>query len=182
MKNQNIDKAKVKAVILYIVSKAGTIDLHKLFKILYFAERDHLVMYGRKIVEDNYLAMTDGPVPSYIYDIFKKNPKCLSDEDIEFFEKLHKQGYFVSSTELPDMDELSKSDIGCIDKSFEENFHLTKDQLTRKSHDIAYNNAVDRISGCKNSPMFTNEIAKEGGASPEMIEYINDISFIRSCI
>jgi uncharacterized phage-associated protein len=57
--------------VLYIVAKLRRKDFHKIFKILYFSDREHLNMYGRTITGDKYIAMSDGPVPSNLYDIFK---------------------------------------------------------------------------------------------------------------
>jgi len=71
MPDFKIDISKAKAVILYIAGKFGETDFHKVFKILYLAERAHLVKYGRPIVGDTYMAMKYGPVPSFIYDAFK---------------------------------------------------------------------------------------------------------------
>lgn len=59
---------KIKAVILYIMQNfpAG-VDYIKLFKILYFAQRDHLAKYGKVIVDDSFRALKHGPVPTYTY-------------------------------------------------------------------------------------------------------------------
>lgn len=59
-------------LLLYILQKlGGRSDIHKLFKILYFAEQKHLVRYGTAISQDHYHAMKNGPVPSIAYDIYK---------------------------------------------------------------------------------------------------------------
>ena len=46
-------------------------DMHKLCKILYFADQRHLSLYGRSITGDTYIAMQYGPVPSNVDDILK---------------------------------------------------------------------------------------------------------------
>ena len=56
---------------LYVLSKLGTADMHKVSKILYFADRSHLSKYARSITGDDYIKMSYGPVPSNVYDIMK---------------------------------------------------------------------------------------------------------------
>ena len=65
----NFDKA-INAV-LYIVKHLKRADFHKVFKILYFSDRNMLSMSGMMITGDTYIAMNDGPVPSNMYDILK---------------------------------------------------------------------------------------------------------------
>ena len=57
--------------ILYIADRIERKDLHKICKILYYADQSHLSKYGRSITGDTYIAMEYGPVPSKIEDIFK---------------------------------------------------------------------------------------------------------------
>ena len=60
-----IQIAKIRAVVLYIMqSFTQGVDYIKLFKILYFAQQDHLVKYGKVIVEDSFRALKHGPVPA----------------------------------------------------------------------------------------------------------------------
>jgi len=74
------DIEKVKAVLLYILSKIGKTELIRLFKILYFAERKHLAKWGNLIVNDTYIAMKNGPVPAIIYDLFK----CVRGDGLQY--------------------------------------------------------------------------------------------------
>ncbi|WP_409530306.1 Panacea domain-containing protein [Shinella sp.] len=41
-------------------------------KTLYYADRAHLQRYGRPITGDRYIAMENGPVPSYAYNAVKQ--------------------------------------------------------------------------------------------------------------
>lgn len=75
----NRDKAI--ATVLFIAEKLikrygkNGADLHKIFKILYFADQKHLAKYGRPIVGDFYVAMREGGVPSKIYDSYELRTK-----------------------------------------------------------------------------------------------------------
>ena len=63
-----IQITKIKAVILYIIKNFPKgIDYIKLFKILYFAQQDHLVKYGKVLVDESFKAVKHGPVPTYTY-------------------------------------------------------------------------------------------------------------------
>jgi uncharacterized phage-associated protein len=66
-----IDKQKAVEAMIYIASKWPGVGRFHASKILYFAELDHLQKYGRPIVGDRYIAMDNGPVPSFAYDVLK---------------------------------------------------------------------------------------------------------------
>jgi len=65
------DLAKfVQALVFF--SKNGVSDLTKLkaAKLFYFADKEHLLKYGRPIIGDVYFALNLGPVPSQADDFF----------------------------------------------------------------------------------------------------------------
>ncbi len=134
-------------------------------------KKKHLVKYGRSIVGDTYYAMKNGPVPSFIYDALKfargdGTPNSLF-EDIANAISIRSNYTFVA-IEKADLDELSKSDIECLDKSIEENRDIEYTALTKKSHDAAWK-AADN-----NDAIDTLNIAKAGGADKEMLKYIEE--------
>ena len=57
---------------LVFFSKNGVSDLTKLkaAKLFYFADKEHLLRYGRPIIGDVYFALNLGPVPSQADDFF----------------------------------------------------------------------------------------------------------------
>jgi uncharacterized phage-associated protein len=68
-----IDIDKIIATVIFLASR-GIPDLTpgKLYKLMFLAEKYHLVRFGRPITGDRYHAMEDGPVPSFTYALFKK--------------------------------------------------------------------------------------------------------------
>lgn len=172
MINSNFKIDKAKAAILFIINDIGETDLLKIFKLLYFAERTHLVKYGKFILNDDYVAMKNGPVPSRIYDLFKmvRGDIPLQPNYVDFcnaFQMINR--YKVSSNEACDIDELSKSNIICIQDAIRDNHALTFNELSKKSHQYAWNHAN------KDDYMNFKDIAIEGGANQEMIKYILEI-------
>lgn len=152
------DKDKTVHAALYVLQQVGSADYHKVFKILYFAEQFHLKSYGRPLTGDSYQAMPFGPVPSFLYDVFKAAEKGISPFD----EATERSGAFAVTREgkkpivmaliEPDMDELSESDLEALGFSISENGGLKFDELVKKSHDIAWDKAEKtRILKCLTS-------------------------------
>jgi len=171
------DKEKAISAILYITKALlGGVDkikpdLHKVFKILYFADQEHLALYGRPIVGDYYVAMEHGPVPSNTYDMVKSvrgdSAFCNIEEFDEYFEV---KGRYVYPKQSPDMEVFSDSDLECIGESIRQNKDLTFHALKTKSHDEAYRRAT------KDDKISYRAMAKVAGADEGMIEYLRTTS------
>lgn len=169
------DKDKSIQAALYVLKQIGSVDYHKVFKILYFAEQFHLKSFGRPLTGDAYKAMQYGPVPSFLYDVFKAAEKGTSP----FNEATARSGAFavtrngntpvVQALMSPDMDELSESEIEVLNISIGENGGLKFDELVSKSHDSAWTKADKKVD----SEMSYLDIAEAAGTTPEMLSYIN---------
>lgn len=162
------------AVLLYIANNIDTpsIGKHQLFKILYFAEREHLASFGRKIVDDDYIKMAHGPVPSRIYDEIKK----LSSDSV-----FHNSFEIVDHKNLRpiaevDLDELSASELKCLDEAISKYKNLSFTKLKELSHGIAWESAV------LNKTIDIKKIAEEGGAQHELIENIQEIEILKETL
>lgn len=171
------DKEKCTSVLSYITQNLENADYLRVFKVLYFAEQKHLARFGRPIVGDNYIAMKHGPVPSNIYnelgkiengigkmiDNLMKNNVSFSD----YFEvKKNNNGKSIFLKINPDLDAISESEFICLNESLKENKKLSFNDLSNKSHDKAWEKAN------VNDEMDILAIAKSGGASSEMLNYI----------
>lgn len=112
---------KIKAALLYILeSFPEGVDYIKLFKILYFAQQSHLVKYGRPIVQESFYALKHGPVPSFTYKALQvAEGKLGKGTDFEDFltdiQVRMSELVLVQGATQADRDELSKSDIKCLD-------------------------------------------------------------------
>ncbi len=124
----DVSKEKTIEVILYIAARVKNPTLHTIFKIMYFADKLHINKYGRFITGDTYIAMEYGPVPSGAYDITKNPPS----EDIEI------SGYHVVPLRQAKENEVSESDLQCLNESIFEHGNKSFGQLTDESHDEAW--------------------------------------------
>lgn len=181
---------KLKSAFLYILNKQQSIDILHLFKILYFADREHLAKYGRRIINDSFCAMPNGPVPSCLYDTIKLKNGTL--EKPEYFDELKfktilnsfKTGeddayYYLFPNESPDMDELSISDIECLERAIAQYKDFDFNEISILSHDSAWRKAWDRR---RNSKINSLDIAEAGGANDDFLEYIKETEEFASCL
>ena len=103
----NRDKA-IQAVLWLLYRHGGTLNKLKLVKLLFLADKEHLIRYGRPIVGGQYYAMPHGPASSQLLDHINEAahkgscPFVLEDN-------------LVLSQTPADKDELSESDIKILD-------------------------------------------------------------------
>jgi len=154
--------------LIYILNKFPNqkVDVHKLFKILYFAEKKHLSRYGKTITPDTFHALEYGPVPSDAYNIVKATRTGYQGPDTlgEYSKYFKTTGMYVQPNVDLDLEWLSKSELKCLDESYLENKDLQFKEITDKSHDEAWESGF--------TIMTNYNIAKAGGASEELLSYI----------
>lgn len=174
-----IQKQTLIEAAVYILNKTDGVTLYKLFKILYFAEKYHLLNWGSRITNETFLAFDYGPVPKNLYGVAKdeRNKKAITtqlqkmfDDSICFADE-DASNYLLAKRDA-NKDYLSESDIECLDKSIEENKNCTFNQLKEKSHDSAWQKAFYAKQHGGSDVMDTISIAQAAGANDEMINYI----------
>lgn len=181
------DVLKLKAAALYIMEKFDVIGFHKLFKILYFADQDHYANYGRRIIKDKFCSMEAGPVPSNLYNAIhicqgkrtkEYDPLLTPISDAIEVYYVGPKNHYVRGLEKPDMDELSLSDIECIDRSIRDNRSLGFKALKIKSHDLAWND------GNRNHHNIINPLlmAKAAGSSDDMLDYLAEMEHLEAIL
>lgn len=157
--------------VLYVAQKIGIRkDMHKIFKTLYFADREHLSRYGRSITGDTYIAMFYGPVPSKIDDMFKavRGDSYFSNYADGLKKDFHfKNKYVIEPERDANLDYLSESDIECLNIAIDKCKDKSFEDLTTMSHDLAWSNTR------KDREMSIKDILRENGDTEEYVEYIS---------
>ena len=181
----DVQIAKIKAVILYILQFfPNGIDYIKLFKILYFAQQEHLVKYGKVIVEDSFKAVKHGPVPTYTYKALQiaEGKPLIGDFD-DFLSDISVINKKVSSHALPNMSYISVADRLSLDSSISKYKDSDPYDLSYLSHDSAWKEAWQRVQDDPQKNFITLiDIARAGHASEEMVKYIREKQILRSAL
>lgn len=130
-----IISATIMQSLFYILKNTGECDKLKLIKLLYLADKCHLIRYGRTILNDDYYAMEYGPVGTTVKDILSFDyPTNISKNEFEYLNKLIEKagahGYKAKTVDIP-LDMLSETDIEALDfiiKTFgnKESFELSE--------------------------------------------------------
>jgi len=101
-------------------------------KQLYFADKEHLVRYGRPIVGDHYYKLPHGPIPTHGLDMLRhrSNPaaNALLDQYICVI------GDSIHPKQVADKKVFSKSDLAVLDHVVKTCGHLSAAQLRNKTH------------------------------------------------
>lgn len=177
---------KIEAVVLYILQhfKDG-IDYIKLFKIMYFAQREYLATYGLTIAEDTFKARQLGPVPSLTYKVVKMVENGEDSEDLKHFTSsiYVNDDKKIYANESPDMDYIAEMEKEELDKIIIKYKDVDSKELSKLSHDSAYTEVCERMKDDPQKDVLTLiDIARAGGASDAMIEYIREVQIIKETI
>lgn len=171
----SFDENKALNALLYVAQKLRRKDFHKIFKILYFSDREHLSKYGRAISGDFYIAMPDGPVPSKLYDILKsvRGDGYFPDKGkfSQFFEI--PQWDIVQPKRNANLKALSGTDKRILDEVLEKYGDLSWDEIREKSHDYAWNKTG------RNSRIKFEDIVTEAGDDESYIQYLKERTLLQ---
>ena len=176
------DILTMKAVLLYIIknSSENRRDVYSIVKTAYYAQQLHFAEWGLPIFNDKISALKFGPVPSTLYNILKL---ARGNEQERVF--LQKSGTdkiadaigfkdeSFSYNEEPDMDYLSKSDIECLDKAIAKVARMSFTQIMNDTHGREWERAFNET---KDKVMDNLNIAREGGASEAVVDYLRESS------
>ncbi len=181
---------KIETVVLYILQHFPEgVDYIKLFKIIYFAQKDYLANYGKVLCPDTFKARTYGPIPALSDKVIKMveldKEGINSYPDLEnFYHSISVENQLVFALKEPDMNYLAKKECEYLDKWY--NYCKDKDskeELSPESHDEAYDKAYARYKDDPQLGTLTNiEIAKAGGATESMIAYIREKELIATAL
>lgn len=174
MQSEDVDTERILTPALYILCKLNnSTTKHKLFKILYFADKEHIAKYGQSFLEDNYIRMDFGPVPSKIFDYirilegtYRYDYTPQTKEAISALISVDGKNVLLKTS--PDLKFLSPSAIKFLDKSIAKYRGWFFGALRDLSHDAAWHSAP------KNGKMSIIDIAKAAGANEAMIAYIKE--------
>lgn len=176
---------KIKAVVEYILQQMGVaVDYIHLFKVMYFAQEEHLAIYGIPMMYDTFVARKHGPVASLTYKVLRVaegKTMGVTDELYDFASDLAltvKDGHQVVTLAEGvqcDMDELSRSNVCILDKWIERCKDIESFDLSEMSHDKAWQKAVSQTERTgEDTKISLYDMAAAGGASKDMLNVVKE--------
>lgn len=162
-----IQQTTALAAVLYIANKLGKVGFHKLSKLLYLADKRHLELYGRIITEDCYEAMPYGPVPKDIYSRVLNGERKNQREEFGF-RVVDK--HCIEPLIDADIDQLSPSDVECLDDTIEKFKVKSFSFLTDITHDNAWSAGRERFG----SEILLDDIIDSLPNADEIRNYLSD--------
>ena len=176
---------KIKAVVEYILQQMGVaVDYIHLFKVMYFAQEEHLAIYGVPMMYDTFVARKHGPVPSLTYKVLRVAEGKTVDvtgelqafaSDLSLSMSEGHQVVTLADGVQCDMDELSRSNIRILDKWIEHCKDIDSFDLSELSHDKAWQKAVRQTERTgEDTKISLYDMAASGGASKDMLGVVKE--------
>ncbi len=172
------------AAITFIASKdVPELTKYKLCKLLFLADKYHLVKYGRIITGDKYCALPHGPIPSRTLNILNgvigedlRGEGCAAlAEAVELDRHFENPRFYASK--ILGAGELSESDVLALEKVIDQYGRMGFDELKAITHEMfAYKQAWnDKPEGVKAADMDFEAFFEEDsdavvGARDAMLE------------
>ena len=172
------DKTKTLNALLYVANRVKRKDFHKIFKVIYFADRQHLADWGRPITGDTYIAMEAGPVPSRLYDMLKivRGDSYISDtEGLGAYFQVENWMYVRPLVDA-DLNKLSANEQQALSDAITKYAGLSYDEIKEKSHDTAWRSTARDFS------ISWENIALEAGLDNEELECVNELSSLEAAL
>lgn len=130
----NVRKA-AQVVVFFAMESGGSINVLKLIKLVYLANRKALEKFEFPIINDNFVSMDHGPVNSLTYDFINGT---LESDDWEQFvsaRAAHMVGLADPKLSLDDLDEFSTAELKVLAETWREFGAYDKWLLVRHVHE-----------------------------------------------
>lgn len=171
----NFNEEKTINVVLYIAEKLKRRDFHKIFKILYFSDREFLNRYGVTITGDTYIAMDAGPVPTKTYDMFKivRGDSYMQDTKNLGRYFAVSNWMFILPLQKANLDNIAPAEKDIVDAMISRYGDMSYDEIKEKSHDVAWR------STARDYPISFESMALESGMDAEDIPYLEESAMLQ---
>ena len=168
MLNLSFDEGKATEATAFLLSRSDqTMNYMKLIKLLYLADREALIRWGRPISTDRYVSMKHGPVLSNVLDLI--NFGSLSEKAGSWSSLIsNPSGYDVSlehEISEEDFEELSVAERKLLDEIWGQYGGLSEWRLVDLLHDVGEWQDPHGTS----VPISYSEILRAGGRSEDFI-------------
>ncbi|MDD5687051.1 MAG: Panacea domain-containing protein [Elusimicrobia bacterium] len=114
-----IETKKIIQAVSYLLNKkAKALDKLKIVKLLYLADKYHLLKYGKTVTEDDYYAMQNGPVGSTVLNVLSYDKLNLSETEYNYAKSLFDEtskNSFISKEQKVKYLMLSETDKDALD-------------------------------------------------------------------
>jgi uncharacterized phage-associated protein len=133
-----VDTSKIIQALCYLLDKIKTADKLKLIKLLYLADKYHILRYARTVTNDEYWAMDYGPVGSVAKDVLGFDSDFLSREfkyAAKMLNKINDHTFTLGANcSVEELEDLSETDIEALDFVSEKFGGLSTDALIKLTH------------------------------------------------
>ncbi len=107
----------------------------KLIKLLYLADREALLKWGRSVTTDRYVSMDKGPVVSRILDLATEDP--VPGQSHFWNEHISEpSNYEIALKADPGRDEISDAEISILETVFKEHGKKSRWDLVKFTHKL----------------------------------------------
>jgi len=118
----------------FACQEGGTIDVLKLVKLVYLADRNSLGRYGHPIIDDRLVSMPHGPVNSITLNYINGTVDDLGEWSNYIGGRANYQVAALKKFQREDFDELSDADIEALESTWKDFGELKKFEIRDWTH------------------------------------------------
>ena len=127
-------KKTIAAVAFLMEREGGQLDLFLALKMLYLADKDALIRWGKTITGDSFVSMSKGPVLSEVYNLFKgEAPRGDQQEWDAFFSE--RVNHSIHLLKPVDIDILSDREMNVLEEARRQIKSFAPWEIARWLHD-----------------------------------------------
>lgn len=163
------------AAALLLELGGGSMSYLKLIKLLYLADREALLEWGRPVTTDRYVSMDHGPVVSQIYGLISVEPE--PGQQSVWHRHVAKSAWDVTLRTKPEFGELSRAEEELLARVFDVHGHKDKWTLVDETHSLPEWEDPHGSS----SPISYKSILRAGGKSEdETMEVLHELQSLNA--